>query len=880
MVTITTRELGATAKGSPLSNSEIDTNFINLKTGVEDLPGDIAEITKDMIGFPNRTDSTVSFDEASRTVTLAPVSTSFSVYNVGQLVTINTSKTLVIANTSGGRYIKYNVTTEALEEIVGYPTFATEILVAYVYWDAVNSKALVFGDERHGSFRDTQWHLHQHLNVGAIWRSGGAATYTLDAPATMNIGFSSPISLLDEDISHTITHSASPSANYYQILEGTAQLPILYKSGSSYVMITPSSYPWIAPTGSGCVRYNPLTDGNGALADSDGNKYVVYWIVATSDAKYPIKAFPGHLQHSTLDEAFSESFDISGFSLPEIAVMYQIVLKTSSSTANTFKAVITAVRRATSSANYQAAILPSDHSNLTGRTNADQHPISAISGLQTALDAKLAASSYTAEDVLTKIKTVDGASSGLDADTVDGLNPETTNTANSLVKRDSSGNFSAGTITASLSGNASTASTLATSRTITLSGDVTGNISFNGSADVTIPATVRVASTSQTGIVQLTDSTSTTSSTLAATATAVKAAYDLGAAAIPASQKGAANGVATLDGTGLVPSVQLPSYVDDVLEYSNLASFPVTGATGKIYVALDTNKTYRWSGSAYIEISASPGSTDSVTEGSTNLYFTNARARSAVSASGSISYNSSTGVFSYTQPTNISTFTNDSGYATTSYVSSNFQATNTALTALLSLPATTGFIRKTGATTWTIDTSTYLTGNQSISLSGDVSGSGNTSISVTLNTVPASKGGTGITSYNTFDLLYAGGSTLLSKLSPNVTTTKKFLHTVGNGSSVTTLGYVEVSKSDVGLSSVENTALSSWTGSTNLQTLGSISTGTWNASTISPSRGGTGLTSVGSSGNVLTSNGSNWVSSAPTGVSTGKAIAMSMIFGG
>ncbi len=56
---------------------------------------------------------------------------------------------------------------------------------------------------------------------------------------------------------------------------------------------------------------------------------------------------------------------------------------------------------------------------------------------------------------------------------------------------------------------------------------------------------------------------------------------------------------------GKVPASQLPSYVDDVLEYANLAAFPGTGETGKIYVALDTNKTYRWSGSAYVEISAS-----------------------------------------------------------------------------------------------------------------------------------------------------------------------------------------------------------------------------------------------------------------------------------
>ena len=54
---------------------------------------------------------------------------------------------------------------------------------------------------------------------------------------------------------------------------------------------------------------------------------------------------------------------------------------------------------------------------------------------------------------------------------------------------------------------------------------------------------------------------------------------------------------------GKVPTSQLPSFVDDVLEFANLAAFPATGESGKIYVAQDTNKTYRWSGSAYVVIS-------------------------------------------------------------------------------------------------------------------------------------------------------------------------------------------------------------------------------------------------------------------------------------
>lgn len=71
------------------------------------------------------------------------------------------------------------------------------------------------------------------------------------------------------------------------------------------------------------------------------------------------------------------------------------------------------------------------------------------------------------------------------------------------------------------------------------------------------------------------------------------------------STKGQPGGLAELDSIGKVPAAQLPSYVDDVLEFSTKAQFPQTGETGKIYVAKDTNLTYRWTGTQYLEISQS-----------------------------------------------------------------------------------------------------------------------------------------------------------------------------------------------------------------------------------------------------------------------------------
>ena len=90
--------------------------------------------------------------------------------------------------------------------------------------------------------------------------------------------------------------------------------------------------------------------------------------------------------------------------------------------------------------------------------------------------------------------------------------------------------------------------------------------------------------------------------------------------------------MATLDGGGKVPVSQLPSYVDDVLEFADFASFPGTGETGKIYIAIDTNFSYRWTGSVYVDITSKVDSVnsqtgavtldaDDIAEGATNKYF-------------------------------------------------------------------------------------------------------------------------------------------------------------------------------------------------------------------------------------------------------------------
>lgn len=345
---------------------------------------DVATATGDIHGVIDRTASTLSFVDATRTFTIAPVSGSWTFYHKGTLNTISTSKSIVIANTSGSRFIRIDPTTLELVEGGSIPDFTNDSIVAYIYYDAVAGKGLIIGDERHGSKRDTTWHSNQHLNVGTIWRSGGALSYTLNTDSAITVAVGSPLAIADEDLLHTITHAASPNGFYQQILTGAASLEVIYLSGTTYTSTTQSTTPWLA--GTSLARYNPISTGNGSLADATEGSYITYWLLATNDIRNPVKLVLGRELHASLDAAYAESFTEYGLSFAEQVFMYQIVLQTSASYLNAAKVVIAGVRKVTSKVASSISSLPAtSHDNLTGRDTANSHPIAAITGLTAAL---------------------------------------------------------------------------------------------------------------------------------------------------------------------------------------------------------------------------------------------------------------------------------------------------------------------------------------------------------------------------------------------------------------------------------------------------------------------------------------------------------------
>jgi len=232
--------------------------------------------------------------------------------------------------------------------------------------------------------------------------------------------------------------------------------------------------------------------------------------------------------------------------------------------------------------------------NVDNTTDANK-PISTAT--QTALDTKAPLASPTFTGTVSGItKSMVGL--GNVDNTTDLLKPISTATQSALnLKYDASNpsgyTTNVGTVTSV--GGTGTVSGLSLSGSVTTSGNLTlgGTLSLTSGNVTTALGYTPYNATNPSGYISgITNGQVTTA---------------LGYTPENSANKGIANGYASLDGGGLVPSTQLPSYVDDVLEFADLAAFPASGTTGKIYVALDTNKIYRWSGATYIEVSPTVG---------------------------------------------------------------------------------------------------------------------------------------------------------------------------------------------------------------------------------------------------------------------------------
>ena len=338
----------------------------------------LANIGEDHTGIANPAESQLGFDDTTRKVWIEPVDASFTVHYRGRPTSLG-YREIAIADTSGGRYIGLDPETWDLVELGPEPDF-DGILTHYVYWNTTAQQFVVAGNERHTSSRDSSMHRYLHRVMGAQWRSGGSIDYTAADPTALTIGLSTPITLTDEDIDNVILHSATPSTDFEQVLQGSASLPLIYiDANGDYVQNAASNEPWVS--GTSRLAYNSIDgSGLGSQVDVPSGSYVNYFVVLTNDTLMPVKVIQGRQTFASAQEAQAESLSDLGMAFPEFVISHQVVFYVDDAlTANSYRAQIEEVfipQEALKGGTQ--AFSPESHDSLSERENPNQHPASAI----------------------------------------------------------------------------------------------------------------------------------------------------------------------------------------------------------------------------------------------------------------------------------------------------------------------------------------------------------------------------------------------------------------------------------------------------------------------------------------------------------------------
>lgn len=331
--------------------------------------------SKEPTGHADSTKSILSFNESTRTLSISPVTSSFDIWIRGKKITISSTLSKQIPNTSGS----YFFTIDGNGVLDYQQTFSVSILTekaytAYVYWNAADEKAISFGEERHGISMDGTTHGYLHSTRGTQLVSGASIGYVTTGSGSSNMDAQISISdlqLRDEDIRADIRHSNSPSAQFEQILSPIAEIPTYYRSGSYWSKATATQYP--LKQGISRAQYNKNTAGVWSLQDAsvDG-KFLVSYIFGTTNVSQPVIALLGQDEYTSVEDAKARAAwsAVSFGDLPaqEMKLLYIVIYETSSAFTNTPKAVIKSVvdLRFGADREVSATSFNTAHSNLSG----------------------------------------------------------------------------------------------------------------------------------------------------------------------------------------------------------------------------------------------------------------------------------------------------------------------------------------------------------------------------------------------------------------------------------------------------------------------------------------------------------------------------------
>ena len=319
---------------------------------------------------------------SAREVAFTPISGQvIEVYIGGTKNTLTTQQTVTLADSSGIRFVYMNSSAVlSASQTFDYKYFRSQPIVSLIYGNPTTQDLVSFADERHGITMDGFTHQYLHLTEGARYYNG------MDIAGLVGGG---------------TTHGAVGEGNLYdedilQLCPSQTDLPFLYMEGQTWNLKPDSDLLGYTVTGDTYVSYNQNITGTYQLTEITSNGYcTIMYIVATNDSVYPYIKLVGQHEYTSANNARDAIFDelneitTIGLPSPEFVMVGAIIidrsgtlqLLTDGSTYLDLRNIKTGGTGGTS----QTIV---DHRNTTNRDAVDQHPISAITNLQTELDGK------------------------------------------------------------------------------------------------------------------------------------------------------------------------------------------------------------------------------------------------------------------------------------------------------------------------------------------------------------------------------------------------------------------------------------------------------------------------------------------------------------
>ncbi|NJO62542.1 MAG: hypothetical protein HC836_31240 [Richelia sp. RM2_1_2] len=363
----------------------------------------LVETLKVENGFEDRTSTTISFNNGTRTFTIAPTGPSFTFFAGGLKYTKNSAQTVVIPDTEGTFFIYFD-TAGVLTTV---PTFTIPIIRdhAYVssgYWDAANNIAITVGDERHGRVMDAATHAYLHRTLGTRYASGlGFGNIVADstgdnASAQFSIADGT---IHDEDITLDIIN------NTPQILSPIAQIPLFHREGASgnWRRTNPSTFPMRTSGGTSSTRaaWNNVNAGGvgvWGLSEIPSGQFSLTHVFATNDITYPMIGVIGQAIYTTIGDAQNAALTaIRELTLGQLDSLFQeykavgtLIFETNLTYANAVNSRIRTTADGGTWVDFRTADLGSgasgttvnDHGGLTGLTDDDHTQYSLTSGIR------------------------------------------------------------------------------------------------------------------------------------------------------------------------------------------------------------------------------------------------------------------------------------------------------------------------------------------------------------------------------------------------------------------------------------------------------------------------------------------------------------------